>query len=138
MRWLKRDMWRMGIAFVGMLLFLALWIWLMVFVMLAPVSAAATYERASGFAGPGTVTLQTPSTADLTVTAAVQDQLKQQDEKARRDNSFPWTILNAIGGSILLAAAAIVSTIIGFSQWRGNRNDDRKKEKDAQDKELKD
>ena len=138
MRWLKRDRWKVGIAFAGMLLLLALWMWLMVLVMLAPVSAAGTYERTSGFAGPGTVTLQTPSTADLTVTAVVQDQLKQQDEKARRDNSFPWTILNAIGGSILLAAAAIVSTIIGFSQWRGNRNDERKKEIIAQDKELKD
>ncbi len=136
MRWLKRDRWKAGIALAGLLLLLALW--LLVAVMWFPVSANA-YERRSGFAGPGTVTLQTPSAEDLTVTAVALDIQKQNDVKLQRDNSGIWPWLNAGSiGTICLALAAVIGTIIGFRQWRGNREDERKKEIAAQDKELRD
>ncbi len=141
MHQLKRGVWKTGTTIVGTLLLLALWMWLMVLVVSAPVSAASIYERASGFAGPGTITLQTPSTADLTVTAVVQDQLKQQDEKARRDNSFPWTILNALGGSIgtmLAAAAALIAAWLGWRQWLTNRKDEQDKRDKEQEKRRED
>jgi hypothetical protein len=62
MRGLKRDLWKAGIAIAGMLLFLVLMAWI-------PASAADAEVRASGFAGPGTVTVQTTPTVDATVTA---------------------------------------------------------------------
>lgn len=126
MRWLKRNLRKIGIVVTGG--FLLAWaVWLSFSVLEIQIARAPAIN---------TRTVQAMPTVNVTV--VVQDQLKQQDEKARRDNSFPWTILNAIGGSILLAAAAIVSTIIGFSQWRGNQNAERKKEIAAQDKESKD
>src|SRR5437660_5370461 len=48
MRWLKREMWKAGIAIVGMLLLLVLMVWV-------PVSAAGAYEGASGITTPVTV-----------------------------------------------------------------------------------
>jgi hypothetical protein len=131
MCWLKRDIWKAGIVLASVLFLLILMVWL-------PASSFGASKRASGFAEPGTATVQTPSTADLTITAVVQDQLKQQDEKAQRDNSFPWTILNAIGGPMLAALAAIAIAFFGLYQWRGNRDADRQKEVNAQNKELRD
>ena len=41
MRWLKKDIWKAGITYAGILLFLVLMVWV-------PVSAAGAYEEASG------------------------------------------------------------------------------------------
>jgi uncharacterized protein YjbI with pentapeptide repeats len=128
MLWPKRGLWKAGIALAGLMLLLVLMVWV-------PFSAAGTYERASGFAGPGTVTLQTPSAADLTVTAVVQDQLRQQDEMLQRENSFPWVILNAVGssiGTILVAAAALIAAWLGWRQWFTNRKDEQTKRREDQ------
>ena len=62
MRWLKRDRWKAGIALAGMLLLLVLMVWV-------PVSVAGAYERASGLAGSGAITVQGTATEDATVTA---------------------------------------------------------------------
>ena len=59
MHWLKRDMWKVGIAIAGFLLLLVLMVWV-------PVSVAGAYESASGLAGPGTATVQaTPTVSNV-------------------------------------------------------------------------
>src|SRR5437868_3793067 len=88
MHWRKRGLRKAAIAIVGMLLLLLFMVWV-------PVSMASPREGMLGFAGPVTATVQATPTVDLTVTALVKDQLKQQDENLRRENSFPWTLLNA-------------------------------------------
>ena len=75
MRWLKRSPLN-GIA-IGILLFLVLIPWILIQVEKPHPAHAAT-----GGTVQGTPTVNT--------TAVVQDQLKQQDEKLQRDNSFPW------------------------------------------------
>ena len=123
MCWLKRGMWKAGIAIAGMLLLLVLMVWI-------PVSAVGAYEGASGFATPGTGTVQATSTVDLTVTAVVQDQLKQQDDKLRRENSGLWSFWLTISGSIgtiFVAIAALLTAMNGFNQWLGNRRDEQQK-----------
>jgi uncharacterized protein YjbI with pentapeptide repeats len=118
MWWLKRDIWKAGFAVAGVLLLLILMTWI-------PLSTVGAYETTQ----LGYATAATP-TVDLTVTALVKDQLKQQDVQLQRDNSFPWTILNAVGssiGTILVATAALIAAGIGFWQWLGNRKDEQKK-----------
>ena len=61
MRWLKRDMWKTGLAVAGVLLLLVLMVW-------GPVSTADAGERASGPATTETVTVQATPTVDATVT----------------------------------------------------------------------
>jgi len=114
MRWLKRNPWN-GIA-IGILLFLVLITWMSIQVE-KPQSVHATTG--------GTVQAPTVNT-----TAIVQDQLKQQDEKLQRDNSFPWIIWNTVGGStgtILVAAAALIAAWLGWRQWLTNRRDEQLK-----------
>jgi uncharacterized protein YjbI with pentapeptide repeats len=123
MRWLKRNLRKIGsIIVVVALLVWMVWIsFLVVEVQPGPVPAANT----------GMV--QAMPTVD--VTAVAIDQLKQQDEKLQRDNSFPWTLLNAVGGSIgttLVAAAAIITAWLGWRQWLTNRKDELKKRREDQ------
>jgi hypothetical protein len=84
MRWLKRNLWKVGIAIAGILLLLT---FLMMVIALAGGRQSTLPSQASG-----TAAIQVTPTVDAT--AVVQDQLKQQDEKLQRENSFPWTILN--------------------------------------------
>ena len=73
MRWLKRDLRKVGLALVGLLFFLVVMLWI-------PVSAAA-YEGTSGLVTPTPATAQeTPTvhptpTVDATVTALQKEQL---------------------------------------------------------------
>jgi hypothetical protein len=115
MRWFKSNLRKIGIIVTAGLL-LAWVVWM---------SFSVLGIQAGRAPAINTGTVQETPTVD--VTAVVQDQLRQQDEKLQRDNSLPWTILNTVGGPILLAFAAIVSTIIGFGQWRGNREEERRK-----------
>ncbi len=71
MRWLKRNLWKIGIALAGMLLLVVLMAWV-------PVSAADTHEEVSGLAMFGTVTVQTTPTVDATVTALNKEKLAQE------------------------------------------------------------
>ena len=68
MRWLKRDIWKAGIALAGILLLLVLMVWV-------PVSAAGANEGASGLAAPVTGTVQATPTEDATVTALNKENL---------------------------------------------------------------
>lgn len=139
MRWLKRDMWKVGIAIAGMLLLLVLMVWV-------PVSAAGAHERAPGLAGPvtGTVqatpTMQATPTIDPTIVAATA---KEQLRKLEHDNDRSFQAWFWSSGATFLSTLVLVSgALIGFWQWRVNRNDTHTKEsKDrqgAQDKELED
>jgi hypothetical protein len=128
MCWLKSDRWKAGIALAGMLLLLMLMVWI-------PVSAAGADERASGLATPGTGTVQATPTEDATVTVLKKEQLTQQVRQL--DN---WWLYWLYNGSTAFIAAFATLAVAGFGlyQWRGNRNAEREKEKDAQDKELRD
>jgi hypothetical protein len=126
MRWFKRDPLN-GIA-IGILLFLVLITWMSIQVEKPQPAHALT-----GGTVQGTPTVDT--------TAVVQDQLKQQDEKLQRDNSFPWIILNAVGsslGTILVAAAALIAAWLGWRQWLTTHQDERKKREEEQEQRGKD
>jgi uncharacterized protein YjbI with pentapeptide repeats len=91
-----------------------------------------------GYAATGGIVQGTPT---VNTTAVVQDQLKQQDEKLQRDNSFPWIILNAVGssiGTILVAAAALIAAWLGWRQWLTNRKDEEKKRGEEQEQRRED
>ncbi len=125
MRWLKRDIWKVGIAVAGLLL-------LLVFMLWRPVSAGA-FEGALGTAIP--ITVQATPTVDPTMTALQKEQLTQQVRQL--DDWWLYWLYN--GSAALIAAiTAIVVASIGLYQWRGNQNAERKKEVTAQDKELRD
>ncbi len=77
----------------------------------------------------------------MDATALAVDVLKQQDDKIQRDNSFPWTLLNAIGGAgiggvgtIFLAIAAFITARNGLKQWQGNREDEQTKRDKEQER----
>lgn len=135
MRWLKRDIWKAGIALAGLLFLLVLTVWV-------PVSASA-YGVRSGLATP---------TVDLTVTAVSKEKLKQEvkqlqeqndatviasnKEKLQHGNDWLWNYRATILSTLFLARGAL----IGFGRWHVYRNDTRAKEakdrKEAQDKDL--
>lgn len=125
MRWLKRGMWRAAIAATGLLLLLVLTVWV-------PASASA-HEEVPGFATLGQA--QTTPTVDLTVTALAKEQLAlqvQQLQNQQKDQNN-WFANNST--AIIAAITAIVVAFIGFTQWTGNRRDERQKEIAAQDKD---
>ena len=125
MRWLKRDLWKAGIAIAGMLLLLVLMVWV-------PVSAAGLHEMKSGLAAPVTVTMQTTSTGDATVTALDKEKLAQEVQQLKNQNEpdlFGWFRTNAT--IFLSTLVVVVGALFGFWRWRVDR-------RDAQNKELED
>ena len=133
MRWLKRDTWKISIGFAGLLLLLVLLVWV-------PVSAASAYERASRLATSGTGMVQATPTVDPTIMAAIA---KEQLRKLERDNDRSFQAWFWTSGATFLSTLVLVSgALLGFWQWRVNRNDTQKKEskdqRTAQDNELKD
>jgi len=151
MQWFKRGRWIADITFAGMLLFLALTVWV-------PVSAAGAYEGVSGLASPVIGTMQATPTEDATVTELNKEKLQQEvkqlqeqndaqviasnKEKLQHENDWWWnygaTILSSFISTLILVSGAL----IGFWQWRVNRDDISAKEskdlQEAQDKDLKD
>jgi uncharacterized protein YjbI with pentapeptide repeats len=128
MYWLKRNTSIVGIALAGLLLLLVFMIWI-------PVSEANAYERTSESASAVSATVQATPTEDATMTALKKEQLTQQVKQL--DNWWLYWLYN--GSTAFIAAiTAIVVASIGFYQWRGNQNAERKKEVAAQDKELRD
>src|SRR5690348_4827164 len=116
MRWLKRDICKVGISVAGLLL-------LLVFMLWWPVSAGA-FEGAPGTAIPITKTVQATPSVDPTMTALQKEQLTQQVRQL--DNWWLYWLYN--GSAALIAAiTAIVVASIGLYQWRGNQNAERKK-----------
>lgn len=127
MPWLKRDIWKAGVALACLLLFLTLTI-------MIPLSASA-YEGASRQALPGLV--QAVPTVDATATMTALN-----EEKLKHENDWLWSNGVAILSGVLSALVLVGGVLIGFWQWRMNRNDIRDKESKerqvAQDKELRD
>jgi uncharacterized protein YjbI with pentapeptide repeats len=135
MRWLKRDIWKTGLALAGMLLLLVLRVWV-------PVSVAGAYEGTSGLATPVTGTVQATPTVDATVTALNKEKLEQEVQQLKNQNAsdlFGWFRTNA---AILFSTLAVVfGGLFGLWRWRVDRRDAQDKElkdrRDAQDKDLK-
>src|SRR6266516_74789 len=117
MCWLKRDLWKAGIAFASMLL-------LLVAIVGLPVSATGTHEEIAGLAGLGTVTVQVTPTEDATVTALNKEKLAQEVQQLKNQNEpnlLGWLGTNA---SILIV---VVGALIGLFRWLGDRRSEREK-----------
>ena len=129
MRWLKRDMWKAGIALAALLLLLVLVVWV-------PVSAAGAYGGASGSTTSRTATVQATPTVDATALnkEVLTLQIKQLQNQLQNQNN--WLSNNST--ALIAAFATIVVALFGIYQWTGNRKDERQKKSDAQDKELRD
>src|SRR5205823_3846081 len=113
MRKLKGDQRKTGLVILSVVFLAAL-------VIVGIVLVVEGLQTAPSGQATGTGVVQ--ATPTVNATAVMQDQLKQQDEKSRRDNSFPWTLLNTSSvGPIFLGVAAFASALFGFTQWRGNR-----------------
>ena len=134
MRWRKRDIWKAGIAIVGILLLLVLMVGV-------SVSAVGAYEGTSGLATPGTV--QATPTEDATVTALNKEKLAQEVQQLKSQNEpdpFGWLRTNA---SIFLSTLVVViGALFGLWQWSVGRRDaqnkeldDRKAERERRDEE---
>ncbi len=136
MCWLKRDMWKAGIAIAGMVLLLLLMTWV-------SLSAVSAHEGTSELATPGTVTAQATPTVDATVTTLNKEKLAQEVQQLKNQNEpdpLGWLRTNA---SILLSTlVVVVGGLFGLWRWRVDRRDAQDKElkgrQDAQDKELED
>jgi Pentapeptide repeats (8 copies) len=136
MCWLKRDMWKAGIAIAGMVLLLLL-------MTRVSLSAASAHEGTSELATPGTVTAQATPTVDATVTTLNKEKLAQEVQQLKNQNEpdpLGWLRTNA---SILLSTlVVVVGGLFGLWRWRVDRRDAQDKElkgrQDAQDKELAD
>ncbi len=124
MRWLKRNLWRTGIAIAGMLLLLMLMAWI-------SVVAAGAHEGASGFTRSVTA-LATP-TEDATVTTLNKEKLAQEVEQLKEQNKpnfFEWLRTNA---SILFSTLVVViGALIGLWRWLGDRRDEHEKRREDQ------
>src|SRR6266487_2448772 len=133
MRWLKRDLWRTGIAIAGMLLLLMLMTWISVL-------AAGAHEGGSGSTRPVTVTeLTTPTedaTEDATVTALSKEKLAQEVKQLKDQNEpdfLGWLRTNA---SILFSTLVVViGALIGLWRWLGDRRDEHEKRREDQHSE---
>src|SRR5438876_10313003 len=121
MYWLKRDIWKAGIAFTGLLLLLVLMVWV-------PVTAGA-YEGASGLATSVTGTVQATPTANSTIAAeTANEQLRKlQLDNDRSLNAWVWNNGATILSSFLSTLVIVSGALIGFRQWRGNQRAERDK-----------
>ncbi len=126
MRWLKRNLWRTGIAIAGMLLLLMLMAW-------TSVLAAGAREEASGSTGPVTVTVLVTPTEDATVTTLSKEKLAQEVKQLKEQNEpglLEWLRTNA---SILLSTLVVViGALIGLWRWLGDRRDEHEKRREDQ------
>jgi uncharacterized protein YjbI with pentapeptide repeats len=121
MCWLKRGIWKVGIAIAGMLLLLVLMVWILA-------SAVSAQEIAPGPATPGTETVQVTPTEDATVTALNQEKLAQEVQQLKNQNEpdlFGWLRTNA---AILFSTLVVVlGGLIGLWRWLGDRRSEREK-----------
>jgi hypothetical protein len=133
MCWFKRDIWK-AITVVGMLLLLGLWMWLLIFGVWVPVSAAGAYEGASRLATPGTV--QATPTEDATVTTLNKEKLEQEVQQLKNQNdhstvSWFWSFGAALGtivGALLALIGVLVTITFNAQKERKDRRDARKKQ----------
>jgi uncharacterized protein YjbI with pentapeptide repeats len=129
MRWLKRERWKAGIALAGMLLLLVLMIWV-------PVSAADTYEGASGLATSVMGTVQATPIEDATVTALNKEKLAREVEQLKEQNApdlLVWLRTNA--STLLSTLVVVIGGLIAFWRWLRNRRDEQAKRREDQHRE---
>jgi uncharacterized protein YjbI with pentapeptide repeats len=129
MRWLKKDLWKAGIAIAGTLFLLEFMVWI-------PLSGVDAQERVSGLATP--VTVQATPTEDATVTALNKEKLAQEVQQLKNQNEpvpFDWLRTNA---SILLSTLVVViGALVGLFRWLADRRDEQEKRRDDQESEQK-
>jgi hypothetical protein len=127
MRWLKRNMRKVGIALAGLLLLLALMVWV-------PVSAASTSAEAPELAIPESV--QATPTVDVTatMTALNEEKLRQEIQQLKNQNYWAWTTI----GPILVGFAGLLAALYSFITWIRNRRDEQKKRDEEQKRWLED
>ena len=91
--------------------------------------------------------MQATPKVDLTVTALAKEQLILQNKQLQQSEdrglvTWLWNNAAAIVASFLSTLVVVIGALIGFWQWRTNRNDTLTKElkdrQEAQDKELRD
>ena len=138
MGWLKRDLWKAGIALASMLLLLVFMVWV-------PVSVAAAHKLTPRLAGQGIGTVQATSTEDATVTALNKEKLVQEVQQLKNQNEpdpLGWLRTNA---SIFLSTfVVVVGGLFGLWRWRVDQRyaqnkelEDRKAERERRDEEQK-
>jgi len=138
MHWRKRNLWKVGITFVGMLLLFTCMVWL------AVPAAGAHQKDASATPVTGTtITVQPTPTEDATVTALNKEKLTREVAGQQRTwDNWLWSNAATILSSFLSTLIVVVGALFGFWQWRVGRKDTQNKEAEdrqaAQDKELKD
>jgi uncharacterized protein YjbI with pentapeptide repeats len=121
MRYLKRDMWKVGIALAGLLLFLVLMVWL-------PVSAVDAYERTLKPNPTITATVQTTPTEDATVAVLNKEKLVQEIQQLKNQNEpdpLGWLRTNA--AIFLSTLVVVIGGLIGLFRWFGDRRSEREK-----------
>jgi Pentapeptide repeats (8 copies) len=129
MRWLKRDMWKAGIALTGLLIFLAFMVWI-------PMSARA-HEKTLGLSTPVTGTVQATPIANPTIAAeTANEQLRKlQLDNERSLNAWLWNNGAAILSSFLSILVIVGGALFGFRRWRVDRRDAQNKDLRAQAEE---
>ena len=124
MRWLKRNLWRTGIAIAGMLLLLMLMAWI-------SVVAAGAHEGASGSIRSVTA-LATP-TEDATVTALSKEKLLQEVNQLKEQNDLgPLEWLRTNTSILLSTLVVVIGALIGLWRWLGDRRDEHEKRREDQ------
>ena len=125
MRWLKRNLWRTGIAIAGMLLLL-----LMLMAWISVVAAGA-HEGASGSIRSVTA-LATP-TEDATVTTLSKEKLAQEVQQLKNQNgSDPLGWLRTNTSILLSTLVVVIGALIGLWRWLGDRRDEHEKRREDQ------
>jgi uncharacterized protein YjbI with pentapeptide repeats len=116
MRWFKRDMWKAGIIFAGMLLLLVLMGWV-------PVSAAGAYEGASGLATlvSGTVQATPPANSTIANETANEQLRKLQRDNDRSLNAWVWNNGTTLFSSLALFLGGIFAIVRYFSDRKAER-----------------
>jgi len=115
MHWLTRNLWKTGIAIVGVLLLLLLMAWV-------TVSTAGAEVRALGPAQPGTATVQAQPSVDATVTALNDEKLAQEVQQLQHENDWWWNygaiLLTSLISTLTLAAAGVFAVMRYFNdRW---------------------
>jgi uncharacterized protein YjbI with pentapeptide repeats len=109
MCWLKRDLWKTGIAISGILLLLVLMVWV-------PASAAGAYT----YRGTGTV--QATPTEDATLTALDKEKLTQDVAQQQYTlGNWLWSNAAAILSSAFSTLIIVGGAFIAFWRWRGDQ-----------------
>ncbi len=138
MRWLTRDMWKVGMALVGVLFLLVLLAWI-------PESAVGAHETGQpgqvGVVAAVTATVQATPTEDATITALNKEKLTQDvDQQQHTPGNWFWNNGAALISSLILAIAGAFTLFRYLRDQRSEREkqrEDRQAERERRDEEQK-